>query len=79
MLMNADTDQPIGEFVTNTTINYAVMPAHLTVQANTSGSVGSIRWGLDGKANFRTESFAPWALGGDINGSDLQSFAFPMG
>jgi hypothetical protein len=79
MLMNADTDQPIGEFVNNTTINYAVMPQNLTVQAFTSGLVGSIRWGLDGNSNFRTESYAPWALGGDINGSDLLPFAFSLG
>jgi hypothetical protein len=77
-LMNAETDRPIGMFENNVSLNLAVMPK-MTVRAETSGTIGSIRWQVDG-VTVRTENFAPWAIGGDANGGqDLLPYAFPTG
>jgi hypothetical protein len=77
-LINADTDTSIGAFTDGTTINRAALPPHLTVQANVSGTIGSIRWEID-NSTVRIESYAPYAIGGDVNSSDLQPYTFPVG
>ena len=41
----------------------------LNIRANVSGSVGSVRFGLDGNTNFRTEQQRPYALAGDSSGN----------
>jgi hypothetical protein len=38
------------------------------IRADVAGSVGSVRWGFDGNASYRTENEAPWALFGDVDG-----------
>jgi CubicO group peptidase (beta-lactamase class C family) len=70
-LINADTDQPIGALAGGATLNLAALPTrNLNVRADTSpAAVGSVRFGLDGNANFRTESAAPYALAGDSGGN----------
>jgi hypothetical protein len=79
-LVNADTDQPIGPFENNTTINFAALGTHnVTVRAETGGSIGSVRWGLDGNPNSHTENFAPYAIGGDQNTSDLLPLSLSLG
>ena len=71
-LIDADTDQPIAAF--DPLLNGAVLDLselstpRLNVRANVSGSVGSIRFGLDANPSFRTESGAPYALAGDNSG-----------
>src|SRR6185369_8992107 len=65
-------DQVIRTMVNNDTLNLASLPASLTIRANTSGAVGSVRLGWDATpgqfvTNFRTESVAPFALFGDQN------------
>lgn len=82
-LINADTDQPVPGFQTisnGAVINTAsIGTTHLNVRANTQPSVlGSVRFGLDGKANYRTESSAPYSLFGDSNG-DYAAGAFSTG
>ena len=72
-LINADTDQPISGFdplTPGATLNFATLPtSNLNIRANTSPStVGSVRFGLDGNANYRTETAAPYSLGGDVSG-----------
>ena len=69
-LINADTDQPIATFNSlsnGATLNLAMLPTrNLNIRANTSpATVGSVRFGLDGKSNYRTDNRAPYALGGD--------------
>jgi hypothetical protein len=51
----------------------------LTIRAETSGTIGSVRWRIDG-VTVRTENYAPYAIGGDASGgSDLLPYAFPYG
>lgn len=69
-LINADTDQPITRFdpIANGAVlaRSALPTTHLNIRVNTNPAiVGSVRLGLDGKANYRTESAAPYALFGD--------------
>jgi hypothetical protein len=73
-LINADTDQPIATFNplnNGATLNLATLPTrNLNIRADTSlATVGSVRFGLDGKSNYRTDNSAPYALGGDNNGN----------
>jgi hypothetical protein len=70
-LINADTDQVIGPLNDGDTLNLATLPTrNLAVRANTSPStVGSVRFGYDSNASYRTENSAPYALAGN-NGSD---------
>ncbi len=77
-LVNAATDQDIGPLTNGGVINLAVTGTNLNVRANVSGSVGSVRFGLDGNANYRTESTAPYALAGD-NGGDYTSWSPALG
>ena len=68
-LVNAATDQDIRPLVNGDVVNLAVTGTSLNIRANVSGSVGSVRFGLDGNTNFRTESTAPYALAGDSSGN----------
>jgi CubicO group peptidase (beta-lactamase class C family) len=64
-LINADTDQDIGPLTSGMTIS----SGNYSVRANTSpATVGSVRFGLDGNANFHTENAAPYSLAGDASG-----------
>ncbi len=72
-LIDADTDQPVAGFdplPDGAVLNLATLPSrNLNVRANTSPSpVGSVRFALDGNANYRTESAVPYALAGDAAG-----------
>jgi len=72
-LINAETNQPIAGFNPlrdGATLNLAKLPTKsLNIRANTAPrAVGSVRFSLDGKANFRTEGSAPYALAGDQGG-----------
>jgi hypothetical protein len=64
-LYNADTNQPIGPFENNTTIDYAVLPTNLSVRASTEGAAGSVRFGVDGNPSFHTENYAPYFILGE--------------
>lgn len=72
-LINADTDRPIAGFdplPQSAVLNLATLPTRrLNIRANTDpATVGSVRFALDGNANFRTESTPPYALAGDSSG-----------
>jgi hypothetical protein len=69
-LVNADTDQDLGELVNGATVNLATLPTrNLNVRANTSpATVGSVRFGYDGNTNLSVENVAPYALAGDTSG-----------
>ena len=82
-LINADTDQPVPGYnpmASGATLNLATLPSrNLNVRANTSPSVvGSVRFALDGNANFKTESAAPYALAGN-NGSNYFAWTPSLG
>jgi hypothetical protein len=73
-LINADTDQPIASFNplnSGVSLNLATLGTrNLNIRANTSpATVGSVRFGFDGTASYRTESGAPYSLAGDNNGN----------
>jgi CubicO group peptidase (beta-lactamase class C family) len=70
-LINADTDQPMMTMTNGMTLTLAELPTrNLNVRAATSPTtIGSVRFGLDGNANFRTETSAPYALAGDDGGN----------
>jgi hypothetical protein len=72
-LINANTDAPVPGY--ESVPNGAVLDlsnlgtSSLSLRANTSPStVGSVRFGLDGNASYRTENAAPYSLTGDTNG-----------
>jgi Domain of unknown function (DUF5060)/Stigma-specific protein, Stig1/Putative collagen-binding domain of a collagenase len=70
-LINADTDMPVPAYdpvVTGETFDLSNLgTSNLTLRANASG-VGSVVFGLDGNASYRTENTAPYALDGDTVG-----------
>ncbi len=70
-LVNADSDADIGPLNDGDTLNLATLPTrNLNVRANTSpATVGSVRFGLDGIPNYKTENVAPYALAGDNGGN----------
>jgi N-acetylneuraminic acid mutarotase len=65
VLVNADNGQLIGPFENNTTINYAALPANLSVRAFLNASAGSVRFGMDGTVNSHTENYDPYHLLGE--------------
>ncbi|HYG78185.1 MAG TPA: DUF5060 domain-containing protein [Planctomycetota bacterium] len=73
-LINADTDVAVPGYDplnNGATLNLATLPTrNLSVRANTNpATVGSVRFGLDGNANYKIESAAPYSLTGDTNGN----------
>jgi hypothetical protein len=72
-LIDADADQPIPGYenlVNGAVIDLATLPtSNLNIRANTTGSFGSVKFEMDGNANFRNESSAPYALFGDTQGN----------
>lgn len=70
ILVDADSDTDIGPLNDGDTLSMSLLPtANLNVRAETFPStVGSVRFALDGNANFKTESVAPYALAGDEGG-----------
>ncbi|MHC4506142.1 MAG: InlB B-repeat-containing protein, partial [Planctomycetota bacterium] len=72
-LIDADADRPVPGYDpvrAGATLNLAKLPTRrLNIRANTSPrEVGSVRFDLDGKAGFHTESSTPYALAGDAAG-----------
>ena len=80
-LINTATDQPVSGYTAlaqNATIDLAKVGSNLSIRANPDGAPGSVRFGLDANSNFRVESTAPYALGGDLNG-DYARVNFTLG
>jgi hypothetical protein len=72
-LINADTNTPVPGYdplPNGATLNLATLPTRrLNIRANTSPSiVGSVRFGYDSNANYRTENGNPYSLAGDNSG-----------
>lgn len=69
MLINADTDQVIGELSQGDSLDFEMLGTmNLNVRADVAGLVGSVVFAFDGDSAYRTESSAPYALGGDSSG-----------
>ena len=71
-LINADTDQPIKTLDNGETLYLQSLPTtNLNLRAdvnNPNNTIGSVRFGLDGQANYQTENVAPYAFAGDTDG-----------
>ncbi|MFC4455840.1 hypothetical protein [Deinococcus sonorensis] len=70
-LINTATNQPVTGFdpiQPGANLDLAKLPAGLNIRANTSGQVGSVRFAVDGNANYRTENAAPYSLCVDDDG-----------
>lgn len=70
-LINADTNQPVPGYdpiPPAAALDLSRLPNRLNLRANTTGQVGSIRFGLDNNSSYRVESAAPYALCGDHGG-----------
>jgi hypothetical protein len=69
VLVNSVLDSDIRPLHDNDIIIQSNVGVNLTIRADTSPiTVGSVRFALDGNANFRVENFRPYALFGDNNG-----------
>lgn len=80
-LVNADTDQPIGPLADGDVIDLADFPlgTNFNIVANVGNvPVGSVVFDYNGTSGFRTESRAPFALGGDSNGN-FRALDLPLG
>ena len=66
-LIDTNTDTPIMTLNENDVIDLSVTGSQLSIRADTSGTIGSVSFGLDNNDSFRTENVAPYALGGDQN------------
>ena len=70
MLINADNNQDIALLQDGAVISLsALQTSNLNIRADTTASVESVRFGLNGNANYRTENVAPYALQGDNGGN----------
>ena len=66
-LIDAASDRPVRALKDGDTIDFGKNGRILSIRADVSGRVGSVRFALDGKT-VQTESTAPFALAGDRNG-----------
>jgi N-acetylneuraminic acid mutarotase len=68
-LMNADTNSAIKSLTDGMTVSYSGLGVtNISVRADVSGTIGSVRWTLDGNTSYRIENYAPYLIGGDANG-----------
>ena len=63
------------------TINLAALPTrNLNIRANTSPStVGSVRFGYDGNASYRTENLSPYTIGGKTSSGNYLAWPLATG
>ena len=80
-LFNADTDQPIGELTDGMTLDFSALGTrNLSVVAMTNpATVGSVRFALDDREDYQTESNAPYAIAGDQPGPDYNPWTPTVG
>ena len=79
-LVDASTNQDIGPLRTGDVLDLSALPAELNVRASTSPTVvGSVRFGVQGNANYRVENVFPYAIGGDTDGDYLTNWSPAIG
>ena len=79
-LIDAMSDEAIAAFdpmPANATLDLSVLPAYVNIRANIA-ETGSVRFDLNDTQGYRIESFAPYALCGDIEG-DFLPCHLPLG
>ena len=77
-LVDADTDAAIMTLKDGTVLDVSKLPTrNLTIKANKDGTdIDSVRFGLDGNSNYRTDNGYPYALSDSV-GSDFDAWALP--
>lgn len=67
VLINADTDQPIGLMSDGIVLDLAAIgTSNLNIRADTNpAQVGSVRFSIDGVLNYKIENYLPYSIGGD--------------
>jgi CSLREA domain-containing protein len=78
VLVDAATDTDIRPLRNDDTLLLHQLPPQLSVRAVVSGSPGSVVFGFEGNAAYRTENAAPYTLGGDASG-DYAAVSFSPG
>lgn len=79
-LYNANTDQPVGELTPGMVVDFAAIGTrNLNIVASVDDTTRSVRFAYDGNTNYRTESSAPLAIGGDEKGGDLRAWTPTLG
>jgi hypothetical protein len=68
VLVDATTDLDIGPLGDGGTIDLDAVGDLLNIRAEVSGTVESVRFGLDATTNHQTENAPPYALAGDSGG-----------
>ncbi|MDH4057563.1 MAG: putative Ig domain-containing protein, partial [Cyclobacteriaceae bacterium] len=68
ILINSIIDTELFSLTDGMVLYTNNLPTSLNIKANASPQPGSVRFGWQNNSNFRTESSAPFALGGDSNG-----------
>lgn len=65
-LLAAGTNQEIQTLVDGATLDLAALPTrNLNIRANVAGDVGSVVFGYDANANYRTDTASAWTLVAD--------------
>ncbi|MBA2401455.1 MAG: carbohydrate-binding protein, partial [Bradyrhizobium sp.] len=81
-LINAATDRPVAGYdpiPQNAVIDLdALGLSSISLRFNSTGTVGSVRFGLDANSNHRVDNGAPFSLAGD-SGGDYAPWAFTTG
>ncbi len=80
-LIDAATDTAIPAFdpmPQGAMLDLSALPSHVNIRANIAGDAASVRFDLNDMEGVRVESFAPYALCGDIEG-DYLSCHLPVG
>ena len=67
-LIDARTGRPIGTLKDGATVDRSEVGSRLSVRADVTGDVGSVRFEVDGRT-VQTESTPPYALAGDTDGN----------
>ncbi|MGD1839944.1 MAG: carbohydrate-binding protein [Thermonemataceae bacterium] len=79
VLINANNNTQIRNLSEGETVNKAQLPSNLSIGYLPTQNAGSVTFDLSGPAvQTQTESVAPYALNGDIEG-DYKPFTFPNG
>ena len=80
MVVNADTDADVMELTSGATLNLAVTGPNLNLRVDTSPPiVGSVKFALDGNASYRTDTAAPYSIGGDNIWDDYVAWSPTLG
>jgi hypothetical protein len=77
LLVNAGSNATVGALANGATINLSSYPGGISLRASTSGTVGSVRFTVDGVL-VRTENASPYTIAGD-NGADILPWTIKPG